>query len=239
MGEAARRPARIENGKIFGPGAFDMRGGITLVLALAHYLAEHRSNLKRPVTVLLDSDEEVGSRTARTLIETEALRSDVVLVVEPCLPGGALKTFRKGVGNFKISIQGVAAHSGVDYAKGVSAIRELAHQIVALYQLNDPAKRTTVNVGVVRGGTRSNVIADRAEMEVDLRISSIADGERLERQILGLKPQQPGARLEISGWNQSPAAGKDRRNRSTVPTSQGPGEQSWHRLAGGCNRRRQ
>jgi glutamate carboxypeptidase len=212
MGEAARRPARLTGGKIFGPGAFDMRGGLTLILALAHYVAQHPSELTHPVTVLLDSDEEVGSRTARTLIEAEALKSDAVLVMEPCLPGGALKTFRKGVGTFKISAQGVAAHAGVDYVKGVSAIRELAHQIVELYQLNDSAKGTTVNVGTIRGGARSNVIADWAEMEVDLRISSVAEGERLDGKFRGLKPQQRGARLEISGGINRPPLERTEKN---------------------------
>jgi glutamate carboxypeptidase len=199
MGESVRRPARIEDGKVFGPGAFDMRGGLTLVRALAHYLAEHHLELERPVTVLLDSDEEVGSHTARALIESEALESEAVLVVEPCIPGGALKTFRKGVGHFKISVRGLAAHAGVDYNKGVSAIRELAHHILELYKLNNPDRGTTINVGVVRGGTRSNVIADWAEMEVDLRISSVAEGERVAQQILELKPRQAEARLEITG----------------------------------------
>lgn len=199
LGESVRRPARIESGKVFGPGAFDMRGGLTLILALARYLAKYGLNVRRPVTVLLDSDEEIGSRTARSLIEAEALKSEAVLVMEPCLPGGALKTSRKGVGFFRISIRGVAAHAGVDYAKGVSAVYELAHQIIGLYRLNDPAKGTTVNVGVVHGGSRSNVVADRAEMEVDLRISSMAEGDRLARQIFGLKASQEGARLEISG----------------------------------------
>ncbi|MCI0421782.1 MAG: M20 family metallopeptidase [Acidobacteria bacterium] len=199
LGESQRRPARIENRKLFGPGAFDMRGGLTLVLALAKYLATHPSELGRPVTILLDSDEEVGSLTSRPLIEAEAQRSEAVLVVEPCLPGGALKTFRKGVGRFTISAQGVAAHAGVDYSKGVSAIQELAHQVLAVYKLNDPAKGTTVNVGVIRGGSRSNVVASQAEMEVDVRIAAAAEGERLTALLRGLKPKNRGASLQISG----------------------------------------
>jgi glutamate carboxypeptidase len=198
-GEASRRPVRIDDGKIYGPGALDMRGGLTLMMALAYYRRTHTSDGMRPVTILLGSDEETGSRTSRHLIESEALKSELVLVLEPCLPGGALKTFRKGVGVFKVSVHGVAAHAGVDYARGVSAIRELAHQIGQLYQLNDPGKETTVNVGMVHGGTRPNVIADHAEMEVDVRVASAADGEQLAQQILGLKATQPGARLEISG----------------------------------------
>jgi glutamate carboxypeptidase len=147
----------------------------------------------------LDSDEEIGSHTSRTLIESEALKCEAVLVVEPCLPGGAVKTFRKGVGNFTIIVHGIAAHAGVDYSKGASAILEMACQIMDLYQLNNPTQGTTVNVGIVQGGTRSNVIANRAEMEVDLRVASKAEGERLARHILGLQAKQAGTHLEISG----------------------------------------
>jgi glutamate carboxypeptidase len=197
--ESRRRPGRIEKGKLFGPGAVDMRGGLTLVLALARYLAVHSAALERPVTVLLDSDEEVGSLTSRALIEAEARKSETVLVMEPCLPGGALKTFRKGVGRFTITARGVAAHAGVDYSKGVSAIRELAHQVLSLYKLNDPAKGTTVNVGVIRGGSRSNVVADQAEMEVDVRVASVIEGERVNALVHRLKPKTPGASLQISG----------------------------------------
>ena len=197
--ESQRRPARIARGKLFGPGAVDMRGGLTLVLALAKYLGLRSSTLERPVTVLLDSDEEIGSLTSRTLIEAEAKRSGVVLVMEPCLPGGALKTFRKGVGRFTIVAQGVAAHAGVDYTKGVSAIRELAHQVLTLYKLNDRAKGTTVNVGAIRGGSRSNVVADEAVMEVDVRVTSVAEGARLEALIQGLQPKTHGASLQVTG----------------------------------------
>jgi glutamate carboxypeptidase len=199
LGESQRRPARIEQGKLFGPGAVDMRGGLTLVLALAKYLGVYSSTLERPVTVLLDSDEEVGSHSSRNLIETEAKKSEAVLVMEPCLPGGALKTFRKGVGRFTITAHGVAAHAGVDYSKGVSAIQELAHQVLALYKLNDPAKGTTVNVGVIRGGSRSNVVADQAEMEVDVRVASVAEGERLDALVHLLTPKTRGASLQITG----------------------------------------
>jgi glutamate carboxypeptidase len=199
MGESTRRPARIEDGKVFGPGAFDMRGGITLMLALAYFLSLHQSQLSRPVTLLLDSDEEVGSLTSRALIEEEAGKSEAVLVCEPCLPGGALKTFRKGVGDFVISAKGIAAHAGVDYEKGVSAIKEIAYQVLELDRLNDFEKGTTVNVGVIRGGSRSNVIADSAQIIVDLRIPSIAEGERLAQHIFHLEPKLKGTHLEIMG----------------------------------------
>jgi glutamate carboxypeptidase len=199
LGESSRRPARVEDGKIFGPGAFDMRGGLTLILALANYLYQYQHHLPRPLTVLIDSDEETGSHTSRILIQNEARQCESVLVVEPCLPGGALKTFRKGVGNFVIQAKGIAAHSGVDYKKGVSAIQEIAYQVLDLYALNDHEKGTSINVGIIRGGSCTNVISDRAEIEVDVRISSVAEGERLTKHILQLKPKLESARLEISG----------------------------------------
>jgi glutamate carboxypeptidase len=199
MGESKRRPAHIRDGKIYGPGAFDMRGGLTLLAGLASYFSRHRTELTRPVTILLDSDEEVGSHTSRSLIEAEARQCQAVLVLEPCLPGGALKTFRKGVGNFVIRAKGVAAHAGVDYNKGVSAIQEIALQVLDLYQLNDPEHGTSINVGTIRGGSRSNIIPDQAEIEVDLRISSVAEGEKMAGRILQLQPKLNGTSLEISG----------------------------------------
>ena len=210
MGEAGRRPARLEEGKIFGPGSFDMRGGTTLMLALAHYLSSGRGSLKRPLTLLLVSDEEVGTRTARALIEREARESRAVLVLEPCLPGGAVKTARKGVGAFSISATGLAAHAGVDYQKGVSAIQELAHQVLALYELNDLDLGTTVNPGVIRGGSRSNVIADRAELEVDVRVATQAEGERITGCIHRLRPRVEGSRLAVRGAMNRPPLERNR-----------------------------
>ena len=166
--------------------------------------------MKRPLTLLLDSDEEVGTRTARALIEREARDCRAVLVLEPCLPGGAVKTARKGVGTFVISAGGVAAHSGVDYRKGVSAIQELAYQVLDLYKLNDLDLGTTVNPGVIRGGSRSNVIADRAELEVDVRVATMAEGERITACIQGLQPRFEGTRLTVRGnMNRPPLERKD------------------------------
>lgn len=210
MGEAGRRPARLEDGKIFGPASFDMRGGTTLMLALAHYLSSCHGRLKRPLTILLDSDEEVGTRTARALIEEEARDCRAVLVLEPCLPGGVVKTARKGVGTFSISASGVAAHAGVDYQKGVSAIQELAYQVLELYQLNNLDLGTTVNPGVIRGGSRSNVIADQAELEVDVRVATKAEGERITGCIHGLEPRVKGSRLTVRGNMNRPPLERNR-----------------------------
>ncbi len=199
LGECERRPARLEDGRIYGPGAFDMRGGLTLMLALGKYLSQCPDQLKRSVTFLLVSDEETGSHSARPHIEREAAGSHAVLVLEPCLPGGILKTSRKGVGVFRITAKGVAAHAGVDYGAGASAIEELAHQIIELYELVDLPRGITLNVAPIRGGTRSNVVADLAKIEVDVRISTLADGEELSRRILGLTPWNPRVKLEIHG----------------------------------------
>jgi glutamate carboxypeptidase len=176
-----------------------MRGGLALLIALAQYLSAARPPLKRPVTILLVSDEETGSHSARPHIEREAAQSEIVLVMEPCLPGGAVKTARKGVGYFRITARGVAAHAGADYAKGASAIEEIAHQIQELYRLNNLAQGTTVNVGTIRGGSRSNVVADWAEIEVDLRVSTLDEGERLAKQILGIVARNPSVQLEATG----------------------------------------
>lgn len=198
-GEARRRPARLEDGKIFGPGSFDMRGGITLMLAMARYLSLNKSIIKRPVTILLDSDEEIGTPTARTLIEREAKECAVTLVLEPCIPGGALKTARKGTGTFLITATGLAVHAGIDYYNGVSAIKEIAHQILELYNLNDFDKGTTINPGVIRGGSRSNVVADRAEIEVDVRVSTISEGKKLIQKINTLQTKLKGSEIKIEG----------------------------------------
>jgi glutamate carboxypeptidase len=199
IGESQKRPAKLEDGRLSGPGAFDMRGGLTLLMALARYLSVACPTLKRSLTILLVSDEETGSHSARPHIQREAAQSEIVLVMEPCLPGGAVKTARKGVGYFRITARGIAAHAGADYAKGASAIEEIAHQIQELYRLNDPAQGTTVNVGTIRGGSRSNVVPDWAEIEVDLRVSTLAEGERLAKQILGIASRNPSIQLGTTG----------------------------------------
>jgi glutamate carboxypeptidase len=162
-------------------------------------------SLPRPVTILITSDEEVGSPTSRALIEEEALKSEYVLVMESPLPGGVLKTSRKGVGSFSLEIMGRAAHAGVEPERGISAIQELAHQILTLHSLSDMSQGTTVNVGVVQGGTVSNVVAAHARAEIDLRAWTQAEADRLIQAILGLRPVTQGVTLRVSGgWNRPP-----------------------------------
>jgi glutamate carboxypeptidase len=149
--------------------------------------------------MLFTTDEEVGSLTSRALVEAEARRSRLVLVLEPALAGGQLKTSRKGVGDFTVTAYGRAAHAGGDHQKGVNAIEELAYHIPVLQKLTDYEAGTTLNVGVIRGGTASNVVPEWAEMEVDFRVSQAGEADRVAEIVQGLSPVLPGARLEITG----------------------------------------
>ena len=194
-GDAARRPFRIENGRAKGPGVFDMKGGIALVWAALRQIG----SFPRPVTVLLNSDEEVGSPSSRELIEREAQSAQAVLVLEPSLPGGALKTSRKGVGRFTVKATGRAAHTGIDPERGINAIEEIAHQVFELHRLSDPASGTTVTVSLIQGGTRLNVVPAEAGLEADIRVSSEKEAARITEAIRDLKPHVAGASLQIRG----------------------------------------
>jgi glutamate carboxypeptidase len=199
VGTLQTMPWREAKGRLYGPGVFDMKGGIAQMMFGLAALREVRGGLPRPVTVLLVSDEEGGSESSRALTEKIARQCAAVLVCEPSGPGGALKTARKGVGSFLVKIMGQAAHSGLDFEKGQSAILELSHQIQAISRLTDLQRGVTLNVGVVRGGTRTNVIAAEAVAEVDLRIAKKADGGVMERKIRRLQPVNLKCRIEIEG----------------------------------------
>ena len=199
VGQLARMPLKRDAGRLYGPGVFDMKAGIGLAALATRAVLDAGGFDTRRVVMLWTTDEETGSRTSRALIEAEAAKSDAVLVFEPSLPGGALKTSRKGVGQFEIVARGVSAHAGLDPGKGVSAVRELAHQIIALDTLQDPAHGVTVTAGVIAGGTRANVVPDEARATVDARANTIADARRVERAITALQPKLAGARLEVSG----------------------------------------
>ncbi len=199
MGTLAKMPFRMEAGRAFGPGVYDMKAGIAMMIfalrALKESGAEHR-----PVTILLDTDEEVGSTTGRPIVEATAKDCEAVLVLEPSQgPQGHLKTSRKGVGDITIRVRGRASHSGVDFEKGRSAIVELARQLLEIVKFTDLARGITVNPGVIQGGTRSNVIAAEAWAEVDLRIARAADATELEKKFAALKPFDPDCAIELSG----------------------------------------
>jgi glutamate carboxypeptidase len=197
-GELAKRPFKIDGGRARGPGVFDMKAGI-LLMWMALDCLKGAGGLEKSVTVLLNSDEEVGSNSSRSLIESEAGACTAVLVLEPSLPGGAVKTARKGVGRFTLKAIGRAAHAGIDPEKGVNAIEEISRQILKVQKMTDLERGTTVTVGVVQGGTRSNVIPAEAAAEIDVRIASSEEAQRVSRMIKSLEPELPGARLEIRG----------------------------------------
>lgn len=192
-------PWREQRGRLHGPGAFDMKGGIVQIMFALQALAETHGVLPRPVIVWLVSDEEEGSVSSRAMTEKLAKGCAAVLVCEPSGPGGALKTARKGVGSFRLTVKGRAAHSGLDFEKGHSAIVELAHQVKAVSSLTDLKRGITINVGVIRGGTRTNVVAAEATAEMDLRIARKSDGPRMERKVRSLRPVNPNCTLEIAG----------------------------------------
>lgn len=186
-----------EHGVARGPGCVDMKGGITLLhFALGELLALGVPP-RRPVQVLFSCDEEVRSRTARPLIDSLATGAVAALVLEAPLPGGVLKTARKGVAIYRLVIEGRAAHAGIEPEKGASAVVELAHQVPALHALNDPDRGTSVNVGVIRGGTRPNVVAAHAEAEIDVRTATMDEARRIDEAIRSLEPVLAGTRLTV------------------------------------------
>jgi glutamate carboxypeptidase len=199
VGQIERMPLREEDGRLYGPGVYDMKASIVVALYAVRALREARASRSPRVVMLWTTDEEIGSATSRAHIEAEARESDVVLVLEPSLPGGAAKTRRKGCGEFELTFHGVSAHAGIDPRKGASAIHELAHQILALEQLRDADRGVSVNVGVVSGGTRGNVVAEEAKAIVDVRVQTMEDAARLEERIRVLRPVNPGVRIEVRG----------------------------------------
>ncbi len=204
-GTIARMPFRVRQGRVYGPGVFDMKSGIVAALFAVRALRTLRIPVKKKVVLLLTSDEETGSLTSRPLTEHEARRSDCVLVLEPAHGlKGALKTSRKGVGEFEIRIKGRAAHAGLDPEKGASAIEELARQILRVKQFADRRRGITINVGVISGGTRSNVVAAEAAALVDVRVARIRDQREIERKLRSLKPVDRRTSLKISGGKNRP-----------------------------------
>jgi glutamate carboxypeptidase len=198
-GTLARMPIVERGGRLFGPGVFDMKGGLSIALQAIRALRHAGWPEGLRVTCLWTSDEETGSETSRALIEEQALASDAVLVFEPALTGGALKTARKGVGHFDINVRGVSAHSGIDPGAGASAVHALARIIATLEPLNDPATGVSVNVGVIRGGTRSNVVAESADAEVDVRIVKAEDAPRLDRALRAIGSGDPRISVTVDG----------------------------------------
>ena len=195
-----RMPIHVDDGRLHGPGTLDMKGGLTqMIFALRLLRAIGREPEVDPV-IFINSDEEVGSPDSKRWVRRLAQGVDRALVLEPSLGAeGRIKTARKGVGNFEVSITGRASHAGLDPERGASAILELSHVIQQLHALNDPERGTTVNVGVVDGGSRANVVAALATARVDARVRTTEDGRRVEEAIHAIRPSVPGVSIQVEG----------------------------------------
>lgn len=204
VGTLASMPWRATRDRLAGPGVLDMKSGVVMALTAVEVLQKLQL-LRRPVTMLIHADEEVGSPVSRKLTETLARRSGAVYVLEPAQgDAGAYKTARKGVGLYRLTVNGIAAHSGVDFEKGHSAIVELARQIEVLHSLTDLSKGTTINPGVIGGGTGSNVVAAEAWVDIDVRVARKQHVSRIDRWLRSLKPFDRACKLTISGGMNRP-----------------------------------
>jgi glutamate carboxypeptidase len=199
LGFIGRLPFRTEGDSAFGPGIYDMKGGAYLAYHAFRQLCADGARSPLGVTQLYVSDEEIGSPTSRALIEAEGRKAKFVLVTEPARDGGKIVTGRKGVARFEIFVKGVPAHAGSRPQDGRSAIRELANIIQTLEAMNDSKRGVTVNVGVIRGGTKPNVIAEEAYAEVDMRLPTIADADELVPRVLNLKSRTEGVDVKVTG----------------------------------------
>jgi glutamate carboxypeptidase len=206
LGTLARMPFHISRGRAYGPGIFDMKAGIVIALFALDALANAKVIPAKRIVFLWTSDEEIGSRTSRAVIEREARRSNAVLVLEPAAgPEGRVKTARKGVGEIEIIAMGRAAHAGLNPGAGVNAIEEIAAQIARISRWNEPSRGITLNAGVIEGGTRTNVVPERARVVVDLRSKRPSDMRAIEAKFRALRPVLRGAKLQIrGGFNRPP-----------------------------------
>jgi len=194
LGTLAKMPFRASQGKLYGPGILDMKSGVLMALEAIAAL----NPLDRPITLLLNSDEEVGSPISRPITEKIAQTCSAVFVLEPA-QGLAYKTARKGIGHYHLHVQGIASHSGVDFDRGHSAVLEMSRLVQTVSAFTDPAKGLTVNVGVIQGGTRSNVVAAECTAEVDVRIGRATDAAKVDRLFRSLRTTDKACKLTITG----------------------------------------
>ncbi|HUB20132.1 MAG TPA: M20 family metallopeptidase [Acidobacteriaceae bacterium] len=213
LGTLSAMPFRVEKGRIWGPGVLDMKAGVAMGLTALEALRA-TGTLERPVIFLLNGDEEVGSTVSRPATEKLARQCAAVFVLEPAQGlAGAYKTARKGVGNYTLRVQGVAAHAGVDFEKGHSAINEMAWQLEKVRGFTDLDSGLTVNAGVIRGGTRTNVVAAQAEAQIDVRIAQAKDAPRIDRRFHSLRVRDRRCVLQVEGGMNRPPM---ERSRATV-----------------------
>ena len=201
LGTLKTMPFRIDKERVWGPGVLDMKAGVSMAFTAIEHLQEHFASRLHPIVMLLVCDEEVGSQSSRPLTEKIARECEAVYVLEPAqgMNPGAYKTARKGIGNYRVHVTGIAAHSGVDFEKGHSAIAELAHQVAIIQGFTNLQRGITVNVGTIHGGTRSNVIAAEAWAEVDVRIAKSADAAKIDRRFRRLRAKDRHCVLEVEG----------------------------------------
>ena len=200
LGDLKKNPFRVAKGRAWGPGTFDMKGGLVLAMCAVDALRAAGVAPAKRLVFLWTSDEEIGSESSRAAIESEARRSDAVLVLEPSLgPKGKVKTERKGVGGAEIIVTGRSAHAGIEPEKGVNAVHEMALQVGRLMRMNDPRRGITVQTTVIVGGTVSNVVPDSARADVDIRISRMTDAAGIERKLHALRPILKGAKVQVRG----------------------------------------
>jgi glutamate carboxypeptidase len=198
-GTLAARPVTIDATHITGPGVYDMKAGMVIFEEAMYGLSKSGLKARRPVVMMVTSDEEVGSPQSRRMIERQALLAHHVLVLEPPLAGGALKSARKGVGRFVVRVHGRAAHAGLEPEKGVNAIVELARHLPAIAELGNKEFETTVNPGLISGGTSRNTVPEMAECELDVRAWTLAEAERVEAALRSIEPVHPEATIVIEG----------------------------------------
>ena len=204
IGTLATQPFRVLADRVEGPGTYDMKAGITIAIESLLLMQRRGSKPKRPITFLITCDEEIGSHSGLPLIKQHATGAHAVLVTEPCVAGGGVKSSRKGVLTYQMNVHGRAAHAGTHPQNGASAITELAKQIERMVGLADHSQGTTVNIGVIKGGTASNVVAAHAFAEIDVRVTNAAETARIDKALLGLTAQTPGTTVEVKSTERRP-----------------------------------
>jgi glutamate carboxypeptidase len=219
QGEASRHAPSERGGRLYGPGVYDMRGGLVLAVFALRFLRDSGERLARPLQVFLAADEEVGSKTAHPHMERLLAPEATALVLEPPLENGSVKIQRKGVSMYRIEAHGVESHAGSAPERGASAIVEIANQLLEVIEFSDPRRGITVNIGTIEGGVATNVVAGFSSAGVDVRFDRLEDGEEIERRLRALGPRDPRVQLRVEGGILFPPVVPDDRSRNLASTT--------------------